>query len=115
MAFAVTLEPVQDGKRAARIGVTVTPRERSTALNREFKTTLSEPVDDEQWRVLGEGAVYRVVSELAPSRITRPALRMSAWLGVPPAPQASAPAPAEDRQPLELRASAALSLAGVEE
>ena len=113
LALAVTVEPVQDGKRSARIGVTVTPRERSTALAREFKTTLSEPVDDEQWRVLGEGAIYRVVSELAPSRITRPALRMSSWLGVPPAAGASAAAPSLDGKPLELRASEVLEMAGV--
>ncbi len=112
MALRVTLDPMQDGKRSARIGVTVTPRERSAALTREFKTTLSEPVEDEQWRVLGEGAAYRVVSDLAPSRITRPALRLSPWLGVPKAAQAPQveKASLDDGQPLELRAFAELSL-----
>jgi hypothetical protein len=42
---------------------------------REFKTTLSEPVDAEQWRVLGEGAAYRMLSELSSARITRTAPR----------------------------------------
>ena len=27
----------------------------------EFKTTLSDPVDEQQWRTLGEGAAYRIV------------------------------------------------------
>src|SRR5258708_3780588 len=35
-------------------------------IAREFKTTLSEPVDDEQWRVLGEGAAYRIIGDIAP-------------------------------------------------
>jgi outer membrane protein TolC len=114
MALQVTLGPAEAGKRSVRVGVTVTPRGRSASLNGEFKTTLSEPVDDEQWRVLGEGAAYRVVSDLAPSRITRPALRMSAWLrastGAPV--QARAEAPSLDGQPLGLRPAAALSMAG---
>jgi outer membrane protein TolC len=116
MALQVALEPPEDGKRGARIGVTVTPRSRSTALTREFRTTLSEPIDEEQWRVLGEGAVYRVITDLAPARITRPALRISPWLSVPPPSTAPAPQKAAtlDGQPLELRAAAALA-AGDEE
>ncbi len=53
------------------------------AIRREFKTTLSEPVDDEQWRVLGEGAAYRIIGDIAPARITRPALRAAQSLYIP--------------------------------
>ena len=117
MALQVSLDPAQEGKRSARIQVTVTPAQRSTALTRDFKTTLSEPVDDEQWRVLGEGAAYRVISDLAPSRITRPALRMSAWLGASPATARAAEAEtlSFDGHPIGLRAAAALSGVEVEQ
>ena len=68
---------------------------------REFRTTLSEPVDDEQWRTLGEGAAYRVAADLANTRITRPALRIEPELGMQQAaPCGGAAAPAE---PLDLR------------
>jgi hypothetical protein len=68
---------------------------------REFKTTLSDPVDDEQWRTLGEGAAYRVVADLATTRIARPALRIEPTLGLlQPSAPAAAPAPTE---PLDLR------------
>jgi outer membrane protein TolC len=54
-------------------------------ITREFKTTLSEPVDQEQWRVIGEGAAYRVIGDIAPVRITRPALRTAQTLHIPAA------------------------------
>jgi outer membrane protein TolC len=116
MGLEVVLESAQDGRRPARVAVSVTPRERSAVLAREFKTTLSEPVDDEQWRVLGEGAAYRVIADLAPWRITRPALRMSAWLSAAPRDDVHAVARDLDLsgQPLGLRAATALSLAGLE-
>ena len=80
---------------ARRTGALVAP-----AL-REFRTTLSEPVDDEQWRTLGEGAAYRVTADLANTRITRPALRIEPELGMQKAvPAATLAAPAE---PLDLR------------
>jgi hypothetical protein len=97
------VDRVQEGRRnvrvlvgARRTGALVAP-----AL-REFKTTLSEPVDEEQWRTLGEGAAYRVTADLANTRITRPALRIEPELGMPKAaPSAAAqPTPVE---PLDLR------------
>ena len=58
---------------------------------------MSEPIDPEQWRVLGEGAVYRILSELAPTRITRPALKSAERLQLDrprtPAVAASSTAP----------------------
>ena len=72
----LAVEPAQEGRKPASITVSAVPRSGTTAaLTREFKTTLSEPVDDEQWRVLGEGAAYRVIGDIAPVRITRPSLR----------------------------------------
>ena len=98
----VQTERVQEGRRtvrvaigARRIGALAAP-----AL-REFRTTLSEPVDDEQWRTLGEGAAYRLSADLANTRITRPALRIEPELGLQKAaPAAALAAPAE---PLDLR------------
>ncbi len=73
-----------EGRRAVSIGVSAVPAAAASAsLTREFRTTLSEPVDDEQWRVLGEAAAYRVIGDIAPARITRPALRMAQSLHIP--------------------------------
>jgi outer membrane protein TolC len=72
----LVLEPPSDGRRVASVSITAVSRSGTPpSLARMFKTTLSEPIDDEQWRVLGEGAVYRVIGELSPVRITRPSLR----------------------------------------
>jgi hypothetical protein len=65
----------EDGRRAARVAIVARPGPGGATLLREFRTSLSEPVGDEQWRVLGEGAVYRVLGEISAVRITRPALR----------------------------------------
>ena len=69
------VDPPREGRRSARIVITARPLAGAAPIRREFASTLSEPVDEEQWRVLGEGAVYRVISEVATVRITRPALR----------------------------------------
>lgn len=70
------LESPAEGKRAARISVRL---QRSGAAQEDgavqFTTTLSEPVDDEQWRALGEGAAYRVLDRLWQLRVRRPSLR----------------------------------------
>jgi outer membrane protein TolC len=61
----VEIEPPRNGGRQARLEVTlVDSRTQSTQFKSEFKTTLSEPVDVEQWKTLGEGAAYRVVGPL---------------------------------------------------
>ena len=106
IALQVTIDPPRDGQRMARVSVTASPRERSAALTREFRTTLSEPVDDEQWRVLGEGAAYRVISDLAPARITRPALRLAPR--IEPKPAAQSGSVTLDGAPLALRAAGVL-------
>jgi outer membrane protein TolC len=74
--FTVEASEPREGRVATRVAVAGVPRSGLT-LTREFKTTLSEPIDDEQWRVVGEGAVYRIVGDLAAVRITRPFLRIA--------------------------------------
>jgi outer membrane protein TolC len=101
--FRVALLAVQDGRRPVEVTVSAVPALGGPAtLTRQFKTVLSEPIDEEQWRVLGEGALYRILSELAPARITRPVLKQAERLELHRARpvQAVAAAPA---RPLELR------------
>lgn len=75
----------REGRREVQATIRVIPgRDRHPTLTRQFSTTLSEPIDAEQWRVLGEGAVYRVIADIAPSRITRPALKPAARLQLEP-------------------------------
>jgi len=97
------VDRVQEGRRTVRVmvGARRTGTLAAPAL-REFKTTLSEPVDDEQWRTLGEGAAYRLTADLANTRITRPALRIEPELGMPKAPP-SAGARTTPVDPLDLR------------
>lgn len=74
---------VQEGRRAVVVTVSVVPSGATRpTLMREFRTTLSEPVAPEQWRVLGEGAAYRVIADVSPARLTRP-LRAAQTLHVP--------------------------------
>ena len=64
------------------------------------------PVDNEQWRVLGEGAAYRVITEIPPVRITRPALRTAQSLNIPPPGERGKGRnifPGRSVEPLELR------------
>jgi outer membrane protein TolC len=97
------VDRVREGRRTVRVmvGARRTGTLAAPAL-REFKTTLSEPVDDEQWRTLGEGAAYRLTADLANTRITRPALRIEPELGMPKAPP-SAGAQTVPVDPLDLR------------
>jgi hypothetical protein len=72
------LERPKDGLRSARVMVSALPRGSFTpTLTREFRTTLSEPVTDAQWRALGEGAVYKVATQLGTRRITQASLRVA--------------------------------------
>lgn len=74
---------VQEGRRSVVVTVSAVPSGATRpTLVREFRTTLSEPVSPEQWRVLGEGAAYRVIADLSPARLTRP-LRAAQTLHVP--------------------------------
>lgn len=82
----IVLAPTQQGRKPAQVTVSAVPRAAAAAtLTRSFNTTLSEPVDDEQWRVLGEGAAYRLIGDISPGRVTRPALRPAQALRIPPA------------------------------
>jgi outer membrane protein TolC len=104
----VVLEPPQEGRRSAKVTVSALPRSsaQGAAVTREFRTTLSEPVDDEQWRVLGEGAAYCVIGEIQPLRIARSGLRPALSL------EMRDPAPTQfsgfDGTPLPLRLDAEL-------
>lgn len=110
----VQLGPPQEGRRPARVTITAVPRSGAAGVTREFKSTLSEPLDDEQWRVMGEGAAYRIIGELASPRITRSGLRVAEHLDLRPAP--SAPAQKEpERPPLALRLVYQLELVAVGE
>ncbi len=63
---SVTLDPPRDGGRPAHLRVALLDAESGAIrFSSEFKTTLSEPVDDQQWQTLGEGAAYRVLGPLA--------------------------------------------------
>src|SRR3954452_1651724 len=105
----LSLDRPKDGVRTVRVAVSTLPRGSSNVtLTREFKTTLSEPVNDGQWRALGEGAVYKVATDLATRRITQASLRMAQrikWPAKTVAAKALAPAPVK---PLPLRLESVL-------
>ena len=68
----VTLEPPRDGGRPARVKVVLVDAQTDEVrYTSEFKTTLSEPVDEQQWSTLGEGAAYRIVGPVARLRTGR--------------------------------------------
>jgi hypothetical protein len=92
------LDQPSDGRRAARVAIVARPGPGGATLVREFRTSLSDPVDDEQWRVLGEGAAYRLIGELSAVRIVRPALRAAQSLRTMGQTQGKAlPQPALDK------------------
>lgn len=69
---SITLDPPRDGGRPARVRVALLDAETGEVkFSSEYKTTLSEPVDSEQWRTLGEGAAYRIVGPVARLRTGR--------------------------------------------
>ena len=93
----LNLDRAKDGVRSVRVSVSALPRGSSNAtLTREFRTTLSEPVSDGQWRALGEGAVYKVATELASRRVTQASLRVAQRLDWP----AKRPDAAKEIEPL---------------
>jgi len=82
--FQVTLGKPIDGRRPVSVVISTVPKGGGgAAFRREFKTILAQPVDDEQWRVLGEGATYRVIGEISPARISRTILKPSQSLYLP--------------------------------
>jgi outer membrane protein TolC len=111
----LTLDRPKDGVRTVRVAVSTLPRGSANAtLTREFKTTLSEPVDDGQWRALGEGAVYKVATDLATRRITQASLRMAQRLKWPVKRVATKPVAPAPGQPLPLRLENALDASVVQ-
>jgi outer membrane protein TolC len=97
LVCGVRLEPLREGTRPAVVRVALTDTKTGAVrFVSEFKTVLSEPVDSEQWRTLGEGAAYRVVS---------PIVRLQAGRGIP-APSAEKPAALSLRLLAELDPSA---------
>lgn len=75
LTLQMYVDKPREGRRPARAVIVARPGPQGATLVREFSTSLSEPIDDEQWRVLGEGAAYRVLGEIAAVRVTRPVLR----------------------------------------
>ena len=97
------VERVKDGGRVVRVDIAARRTGGFAAPTlREFRTTLSEPIGNDQWRTLGEAVAYRVVADLATTRITRPVLRVEPTLGLqtPAEPPAAVTPPTE---PLDLR------------
>jgi outer membrane protein TolC len=104
--FKVSVADPKEGRRFASVGIEFAgpgPGRKPV----EFRTTLSEPVDDEQWRALGEGAVYRALDSLVRLPVRKPSLRPSLTLQSPEerAPQAAAAdaPPGLDGEPFALR------------
>ena len=111
LRFKVAVEDPKEGRRSARVAIEFD----GGGLGREpieFKTTLSEPVDDEQWRALGEGAVYRALDSLVTLPVRRSSLRPSLTLQMPEerALQAQSPALPSglDGEPFALRVEQAM-------
>jgi outer membrane protein TolC len=116
LRLRVSLDNPSGGRRTARISVEFDgggPGRKPV----EFKTTLSEPVDDDQWRALGEAAVYGALDSLVTLPARRPSLRPALTLLMPEEwPSHARPhalSPGLDGEPFALRADQAIhSLAG---
>jgi outer membrane protein TolC len=98
----VRLQPLRDGGRPATVRITVTDvRTGAVRFGSELKTTLSEPVDEDQWRTLGEAVAYRVVG---------PVLRLQAGRSLP---TRTSSAPELQLRTAELIADAGTASSGV--
>lgn len=110
IAMRAVIEPPRRGAQAAQIEFRVL--ESGTGkewFESEFKTTLSSPLDDEQVRVLGEAAAYRILVWLTGMR----GAAAGALPPLPAKPVAEVPdlsriAASLDGEPLSLRLSEAL-------
>ena len=73
MSASVVVEQLRDGGRPVQVRANlldpVTGRQIYTT---EFKTTLSEPVDAEQWKTIGEAVAYRLTAPLRKQRFATP-------------------------------------------
>lgn len=62
VAMRAVIQPPRSGNQAARLEFRVIESKTGKEwFDSDFKTTLSSPVDDEQVRVLGEAAAYRIL------------------------------------------------------
>lgn len=65
MGAVVTLEPLREGGRPVQVKAQLTDAKTGTQVfSTEFKTTLSEPVDADQWKTIGEAVAYRLTAPL---------------------------------------------------
>lgn len=107
LEFAPVLEDPKEGRRSARVAVRLMRAAGGAPEGEaEFRTTMSEPVDDEQWQAVGEGAAYRILDRLKPLRTRRSSLRLAQSLEtIPPAraEASAADAPAPEGSALTLR------------
>lgn len=71
----VSLEPAKEGRVSATATIQLVRRSGAPTFKETFKTSLSDPVDEEQWRVFGEGILYRALGEMAPPRGRSPSAR----------------------------------------
>lgn len=72
VALTIDLGPERSGGRTAAVKVRVRDRTPSgnSPASYEFRTTLSEPIDQEQWQVVGEGVAYRVLGGISGVKMT---------------------------------------------
>lgn len=85
VSAAVVMEPLRNGGRPAMVRVRlIDVRTGGVQFSSEFRTTLSEPVDQEQWRTLGEGAAYRVAGPIGRLQSARPPTARRAAVQAPP-------------------------------
>ena len=115
LILAAELEEAKEGRRSARIRVRLQRPGGAVAGEAEFRTVISEPVDDEQWQVLGEGAAYRILDVLLPLRTRKASLRLAESLEDAGPVQAARLSGAEEdapeggETPLRLRSEFALA------
>ena len=83
LGLQLYLDQPRQGRRAARAVIVARPGPKGATLVREFSTSLSEPIDEEQWRVLGEGAAYRVLGEISGGPVPGTLLRPTEALRAP--------------------------------
>jgi len=83
LGLQLYLDRPRQGRRAARVVIVARPGPQGTTLVREFSTSLSEPIEEEQWRVLGEGAAYRVLGEISGVPATAPIVRSTRSVRAP--------------------------------
>ncbi len=102
VSLSIDLGPEKSGGRTAVVKVRVRDRTPSAlgGTSYEFKTTLSDPIDQEQWQVVGEGVAYRVLGGLSGLKMTKStantaAIADASIAGLTDANAASAVSPAE--------------------